>query len=215
MRGDFFGLKNKKDIVIGVTGHRNLVKDDYSDIIAQLREGFCAIIDLHKTTDDAQQRPSVLLLTGLAQGADMLAAKVARELGVPYVAVLPCELEKYKKSFDDPEALAELDDYIHNATEVVIVDDIEKDFDNQPNQNEDSYRYRQVGIYIVQRASLLVALWDGKPPKSQYGCGTADVVNIALKSDCPVLWVNCRRVGDGSNKNVTATYLPPSQQVED
>ncbi|MCH5159488.1 MAG: hypothetical protein J1F66_01390 [Clostridiales bacterium] len=217
---DILENTNKIPIVVGVTGHRNIVKDDYSDISAELRKGFEDIIDLCKT-----EKPPIILLTGLAQGADMLTAKIAREYDVAYVAVLPCPLQKFRTSFDDEDALAELDDYISHAADVVIVEDIEKDFANQPGQDEDSYRYRQVGIYIAQHSSLLFALWDGKPPKSKYGCGTTDVVDMALNhsyvkhmtgphfgmpGDCAVNWIKCRREGDGSEKDVRSSYLLPS-----
>ena len=194
-------------LVVGVTGHRNLVKDDYSVIFDEIKRNFEEILTLHKAKRLTVDIPSVLLFTGLAQGADMLAAKVAHQLHIPYVAVLPCELDEFKTSFDDVDALNELDDYIENAYAVVVADDIEKNFENQTGQTADNYRYRQVGIHIVQRSSILLALWDGKPPKSRYGCGTADVVKIAKERNLPILWITCRRIGDGSTQNVTTRYL--------
>ena len=180
----------KLPLVIGVTGHRNLVKGDYSAIFDEIKRNFEEIAAI--LTQNTEQ-PPMLLLTGLAQGGDMLATKVARELKIPYVAVLPCSLEEFKKSFDDLEALSELNDYIANAHEVLIVPDLEKDFANQPNQTVENYRYRQVGVYLVQNSSLLLALWDGNPPKTQFGCGTADVVALAQNADLPVLWLPCHR----------------------
>lgn len=138
--------------------------------------------------------------------------------------MLPCEIEEYKKSFDDLTALSKLDGYIANALDVVIVDDIEKDLSNQPNQTSENYYYRQVGIYIVQHSSLLLALWDGKPPKSKYGRDAADVVDLALNhafsqnttdsyfyaaGNCAVAWINCRRKGDDFTKSATLCYLLP------
>ena len=233
---DILDKTNKIPIVIGVTGHRNVVKDDYSDISAEIGKSFEEVLRLcnapdnnkkGKTLQEAKEngQPPIILLTGLAQGADMLAAKVARSYGIAYLAVLPCPLEQFKKSFDDADALAELDDYIANAADVVVVNDIEKDFSNQAGQNRDSYWYRQVGIYIVQHATILLALWDGKPPKGKFGCGTADVVDMALNhsfvkaktgphfgmpGDCVVKWINCRRQGDGAEKDVKSCYLLPS-----
>ena len=196
-------------VVVGITGHRNVVKDDYPVLCDEIRKGLLEIKELCKTKYGEAQTAPITMLTGLAQGADILGAKVARELGIQYVAVLPCELEKFKKSFDDEDALRELDGYVANALEVVVVDDIEKAFENQSGRDEDSYRYRQVGIYIVPHSSLLVAMWDGKPPKSKFGCGTTDVVSLALDNDCPVMWIRCRRAGDGSKRNVTRSYLLP------
>ena len=55
----------------------------------------------------------------------MLVTDVAIELGIPYIAVLPCGLEKYKKSFSDKKALSKLDEYIKKSLDTIIVDDIE------------------------------------------------------------------------------------------
>ena len=233
---------NEIPIVIGVTGHRNVVKADYPDIMTEIGKSFEEVLSHCKAQSDKQKshtsqeeksdkQPPIILLTGLAQGADMLAAKVARDYGIAYIAVLPCPLDQFKKSFDDVDSLAELDDYIANASDVVVVKDIEHDFANQAGQDRDSYWYRQVGIYIVEHASILLALWDGKPPKGKFGCGTADVVDMALNhsyvkaktgphfgmpGDCAVNWIKCRRQGDGSDKDVTSCYLLPSvYHVED
>ena len=200
---------NKLPVIVGVTGHRNVVKGDYHDVFNEIRKVLEEIAGLCKTKNAPSQASPIVLLTGLAQGADMLAAKVAREIQIPYVAVLPCELEQFKKSFDDEDALHQLDDYVANALDVIVVDDLENDFKNQPNQSKENYQYRQVGIYLVQHSSIIMALWDGKPTKSRFGCGTADVVQLAQDADRPVIWITCRRDGDGSEKNVTHRYLPP------
>ena len=114
---DILEKTNKIPIVLGITGHRNIVKDDYSDISAQLRQSFEEILALcnkpktakknaqeqNPTNGAAKEKPPVILLTGLAQGADMLTAKIAREYEISYIAVLPCPLEKFKTSFDDAE----------------------------------------------------------------------------------------------------------------
>lgn len=194
-------------IVVGVTGHRNLVKSDYSAIFDEIKRNFENIARILERQRATIAQPSMILLTGLAQGGDMLAAKVARELNVPYVAVLPCQLSEFKKSFDDEEALRELDEYIANAKEVVIVDDVEKNFENQPNQTKENYRYRQVGVYLAKRSTLLLALWDGVPTKRQYGCGTADVVKLTLDEGKPVLWLTCNRTTSTTAQPITTRYL--------
>lgn len=221
---DFF---DKIPIVLGVTGHRNIVKDDYPQITQAVENGFNKIIEL--TTSNKGQTPLVLL-TGLAQGADMLVTDVAIKLGVPYVAVLPCELAEFKLSFDDTEALSRLDDYIANAQDVVIVGDIEGDFERQSEHGQtwESYRYRQVGVYIAERSHVLFGLWDGKPAKP-FGCGTAEVIDFSINAsyhkaevksifgildDSAVVWINCRRQGDGSQPDVKTLYLLPNVDVK-
>ncbi|MCH5172341.1 MAG: hypothetical protein J1F31_05900 [Erysipelotrichales bacterium] len=223
---DINRLKNKIPIVIGVTGHRNIAKDDFKDIKEVVEKGLSEIVDLcKKSKKDKDKETPVILLTGLAEGADMLVTDVAIDLEIPYIAVLPCKLEEYKKSFSDKEVLDKLDEYIKKALDTIIVDDIENDFDNQPGQTMENYRYRQVGIYIVQHSSLLLALWDGEKYKEKYGCGTADIVDIALNhtfvkkeigpyfgmvGNCSVMWIKCRREGDDKENDIVRKYLLPS-----
>lgn len=218
---------DKIPIVLGVTGHRNIVKDDYPQITQAVENGFMQVLELTKS---GKGQTPLVLLTGLAQGADMLVTDVAIKLGVPYVAVLPCELDEFKLSFDDTEALCKLDGYIADALDVVIAGDIEGDFQRQQQygQTQESYRYRQVGVYIAERSHVLFGLWDGKLPKSRFGCGTAEVIDFAINEsfvkknvghrfgaldDATALWIKCRRQGDGSECDVTSKYILPNVDV--
>lgn len=220
-------LFDKIPIVLGVTGHRNIVKDDYADIAAQTEKAMAEIQSLCKSNKG--DNTPLVLLTGLAQGADMLVCDVAIKLGIQYIAVLPCELEEFKKSFNDIDDLSKLDTYIQKAYDTVIAPDYEKDFDNQSKcgQKVDNYQYRQVGIYIAEHSHVLFGLWDGKPA-SPFGCGTAEVIDFAINAsyhkadvkntfgvldDSVVVWINCRRQGDGQQADVKTLYLLPNVDV--
>ena len=79
-------------IVIGVTGHRALRPEDrgalYDAVTAELR----------KLQALCPNSPFVML-NSLAEGADQLCARVALELGIPLVAVLPMAREAYETDF--------------------------------------------------------------------------------------------------------------------
>ena len=215
-------ISEKIPIVVGVTGHRNIVKEDKPAIKKLVREGLEKILSLR---DEAKKKGGedtpVVMLNAFAQGADMLCAEVAFEMGIPVYAVLPCPAEEYIASFDDETDKQKLLPYLEKVQRQLVAPDIEQNKDWMK-IDDDSYRYRQLGIYIAEHSHVLIALWDGKPPKSKYGCGTVEVINFALEqtfldkdhlfkpstvNDCAVYWVKSRRQGDGSEADVQCKWL--------
>jgi len=51
-----------------------------------------------------------------------------------------------------------------------------------------SRRYATIGQMLVRRADLMIAMWDGNPPRGRGG--TADVVSEARRSGVPVIWID-------------------------
>jgi len=213
--------KNIIPIVIGVTGHRNIVREDRELLAARVENAIREILSLCKNGSGEKVTP-VIMLNGFAQGADMLCAEVAFGLGVPVYAVLPCQAEEYALSFDDEGDRAKLKPYLARSESVIVAPDIEnakKRLIEEEGVDKQSYAYRQVGVYIAKNSRFLIALWDGKPPKTRFGCGTAEVIGFSLEGnyfhgggspDCgehAVIWVKARRQGDGSRQDVKTTYV--------
>ena len=48
---------SKTPIIVGVTGHRNVIKDDYPDICQEIRKFLGEIKDLCKTKNTPKQKP--------------------------------------------------------------------------------------------------------------------------------------------------------------
>lgn len=202
----------KIPIIVGVTGHRNIVDEDKPEIKARVIDSLKEIRLLCKG-DDGCGTP-VIMLNAFAQGADMLCAEAAFELGIDVVAVLPREQERYIESFDNVEDKNKLFDYLAKCKRKVVAPDIEKNkawLKKHTEMDDDSYEYRQLGIYMAEHSHILLALWDGKPPRSQFGCGTVEVINFALEhnfldkdhlfkpgtiNDSAVVWIKSRRQGD-------------------
>lgn len=213
----------KIPIIVGVTGHRNIVKEDKPAIKAQVIASLKEIQALCKGKDGADT--PVIMLNAFAQGADMLCAEAAFELGIDVYAVLPCERERYIKSFDDEEAKGKLYGYLDKAKREFVAPDIEENkawLQKTYQIDDESYEYRQLGIYIAEHSHVLIALWDGKPPKMQYGCGTVEVIKFALEhkfldkdhlfkpgtiNDSAVVWVKSRRQGGGDEADVKKKWL--------
>ena len=74
--------ENKIPIVIGVSGHRRLRPQDLPALRAAVRERLVSL--------QAQNPHSpLIMLCSLAEGADLLCADAAEELGIPLIAALP------------------------------------------------------------------------------------------------------------------------------
>ncbi len=200
-------------IVVGVTGHRNVVEEDKPALKKEVLGALKELQILCKSQKKGGEDTPLVLLGGFAEGADMLCAEAAFELGIDVYAILPREEEKYLESFESEADRAKLHEYLTKCKRVFLAPDMEENgaWLQSRGVDKESYEYRQLGIYIAEHSHVVLALWDGKQPKSAYGCGTAEVVEFALEhkylnrehlfspgavSDSAVLWVKARRQGD-------------------
>ena len=86
-------------LVIGVSGHR----DPHPQCLPQLgREIDAFLANLKRRLPDTELR----IMTGMAQGADLLVARAASKAGCKVDAVLPMALERYVEDFDAESAAA-------------------------------------------------------------------------------------------------------------
>lgn len=199
---------DKIPVIVGVTGHRDIVEDDYPMLKAAVADTLEEILAM------CGQGTPVIMLNAFAEGADMLCAEVAFEMGMDVYAMLPCPPERYEKSFDDARAVERLHEYLKRVKRVMVAPDVERNKDwirARVNIDDESYEYRQLGIQMASNSHVLLALWDGKPPRTKFGCGTAEVVKFALEqnylsrehlyrpgsiNESVVAWVKARRQGD-------------------
>lgn len=212
-------------VIVGITGHRNIVDEDKPKIKARVIESLREIQTFCKSTKKNGKDTPIIMLNGFAQGADMLCAEAAFELGIDVYAVLPREEDKYLESFDNQTDKQKLHGYIQKAKRVILAPDMEKNkewLQTHSDISDDSYEYRQLGIYIAEHSHILIALWDGNSPKTQFGCGTYEVIKFALEhnylnrehlftpgliNDTAVVWIKSRRQGDGSEADIRKTWL--------
>jgi hypothetical protein len=111
------------------------------------------------------------LLTALANGADRLVARVAAELAIPVVAVLPMQQVDYEKDFETGDGLAEFRTLLAGATRIIELPSGKRPIGRNS-------QYAQMGLFISNHCQVLLALWDGK--HSGAVGGTAHVVNYHL-----------------------------------
>lgn len=156
------------EFIIGITGHRDIAGSDLESVRSSLRKTL-------KTVSEKFQHVPVRIATGLAEGADTIAAEVAMELGIGVLAVLPMPVDCYREDFsgaalDRFESL--LADTRVNVTEIALACNRgPADMGDPENRDE---QYRLLADFLTRRSNLLVAIWDGRD--TGLVGGTSDVV---------------------------------------
>lgn len=172
-------------VVVSVTGHRHLASEDLGAIEQAVR---AAMIDLQRRCPHSP----FWLMSGLAEGADSIAARCALELGWQVHAVMPVSLEDHESSLSSAQARDAFHTLLSRCASLTILP-LSSDAPDQ--------KYLDVAGYLCQQGQWLIAVWDGKP--SEGPGGTADVVRLfeqgmvnaagTLPDTGPVIHISARR----------------------
>lgn len=176
-------------ITVAVTGHRDIPKEDELLLSAALRE------QLDRIAIDQPHSPR-LLLSGLAEGADRLAARCALNAGWLLGAVLPLPQAEYEMDFNSGESIAEFRELLKQAAFVQVV--------NRPHEQVRPVCYSGLGRWLSRYALLLVAFWSGEANRLEGGA--AETVreflegvprdDVSLPETGPVIQITTRRLCD-------------------
>jgi tetratricopeptide (TPR) repeat protein len=175
-------LQADNPLWIGVTGHRTLsdeaaLKIQVVEAIEQLRKAF-------------QQKGPIFLLSSLAAGADCLVAEVDLEhFGGQLWAVLPFEIGDYAKDFD-ADQLKRFTKLLSQAQRIIFPEAkpaAQRSKVPTPDEllEDREAGYERAGIYVVENADAMLAIWDGQPPRGRGG--TAEIIAYARKESCPLV----------------------------
>ena len=151
-------------LVIGVTGHRDLLEVEQEPIKQRVRGFF------EQMRERFPDLP-LMVMTPLAEGADRIAAEVAHELGIPIVVLLPMPRHLYEHDFEG-ESLREFQTMreLGEQIELPLLPDLsEADVVNQGAGRD--MQYAQLGAYLAAHSHVLLAIWDGKPSNAPGGTG--------------------------------------------
>lgn len=188
---------------------------------------------------DRPRAVSLRFLSALAPGADQIGAKAAldparRAQGWQLNAILPFARELcadlardtlHKRNAARSQASERLSEdeiaqavtaiaaLADQADRVLELRDWQPESDNPAEAAWQSRRYATIGQMLVRQADLLIALWDGNPPRGRGG--TADVVSEARRSGVPVVWINPARPGEASTMlpDPASGHIPASDIV--
>jgi hypothetical protein len=158
-------------LVVGVTGHRDLLPAEMPGIRARVRE---FLMHLNSEYPDRD----LVLLTPLAEGADRLVAEEALVLGLPVTAVLPMPRALYAEDFRTTGSRSQFDRLCAAATDLF---ELPLTAGNTPGFIEEhgpnrARQYAQLGVFLSAHCHILLALWDGRD-STEIG-GTAQVVRF-------------------------------------
>lgn len=165
-----------RQVIVGVTGHRDVSVNDQR--LVQLIER-----ELTRIARISRGAP-LLILSGLAEGADRLVVDAARRaLGGTYWAVLPLPDALYSRDFTTAASRAEYAAFKAAARCVVKAPIMASRRALDAYGEPRNHQYAWSGAYIAKHAQVLIALWDGKPARGTGG--TAQVVDWFLTNRTP------------------------------
>lgn len=154
--------------ILGVTGHRSLPDADLPLLRQHVRELLTLATDPHETS---------WLATSLAEGADRLVAEEALALGFELYCPLPFEAAEYEKDFDTPESVDWFRAALARSARVETI------AGSATATRTDGYT--AAGRAMLDASRVLLALWDGLPPRGEGGTG--QMVQEAITRGMPVL----------------------------
>jgi len=158
-------------LVIAVTGHRDLVADELPKISSEVRKFLTQL-------QEKYPHNRLKVMSPLAEGADMLVAEIALDLGLDLIVPLPKPKSHYIEEFQKPESLLRFQDCCERAESVfeLSIELPATPAGIAPKAWERDFPYAQLGIFLSAHCHILLAIWDGQP--SSFLGGTAQVVNF-------------------------------------
>lgn len=159
---------------IGVTGHRYLADPGAVAIAVDVvLDEFCP----------AGHADPVVVVTGLAEGADRLVAdRVLARPPAALHAVLALPADDFRTDF--PDTAAAFDGYLARAVEIDVV---------RASGTDREESYEAAGRAVVDASDVVIAVWDGQPAGGRGG--TAEIVDYARERGVPVRVVPADRWG--------------------
>lgn len=160
-----------------MTGHRSevLSKADLDRLRSRIQNALELIAQagaaLAKSESDyfAADAPELRFVSAIADGADQIAAEMALELGWELQAILPFRRDQYRDSLADDPARERFDALLGRAACALEL----------PGEVHDGVdAYVMTGRATVAHCDILIAVWDGKPPRGRGGTG--EVVQLAI-----------------------------------
>lgn len=174
---------------IGVTGHRlnQLPEAAHPAVRRALETGLLEAALAAKAAGHGFR--SLTLVSALAEGADRIAAHAALGMGWRMISPIPFKKHRYEQDFETNESVREFRSLWRAAEQRWEIDGEAL----QRGGYGDASPYAAVGREITAKSDLLIAVWNGAPPKGPGG--TAEVCARMLAKGGPVLWINAEGEG--------------------
>ena len=188
-------VAKRQKIVIGVTGHRNIDRQDRK-LKALIRKECRALARAHADK-------SFVILSGLAEGADRMVARIVmKELDAKLIAVLAVPRESFVTDFETAASRREFTTLLNRADHIITAPLLSKQAWKTYSPARDR-QYAWEGAFLVLQSNVLMAVWDGAASRGHGGTG--DVVRWFRRRKVPKICLN------GSAQLARAAKLPARQ----
>jgi len=173
-------------LAVGVTGHRKdalpanslLTLHERLEIVLQTLKDQADLVYSESRQFFSADPPKLLFVSPLADGADQIAAEIALRLGYELHAMLPFDRDRYRTDMSDEEGRLKFDALLSRAACVL-------ELPGESHHHLESYV--MAGRATVAHCDLLIAVWDGLPPRGRGGTG--EVVRLAHDRATPTVHV--------------------------
>lgn len=152
---------------VGVTGHQMRDGIDWPWVRAEIGRAL------------DEEEGATELWTGLATGADTIAAEEAIGRGIATVAVIPHE--DYESAFSDADC----------GTYRSLLDRSGRIVRLEPEGDDREAAYLAAGLRVADESDLLLVVWDGRPAAGKGGTG--DIAAYARDRGTRVVWLDTSR----------------------
>lgn len=192
--------KPRLALTVGVIGHRpNRLPKDQSRLAA-LRVQIDQVLDMismatcraliahHETF--APEPPLLSVLSGLAEGADRMAALAVTERATGEFRLdvaLPFEPGEYKKDFKQIESQKEFDRLCELARAVLALPGTRQNAED-PDDADAKKAYEAQGLTVIGQCDILLTVWDGGASAGRGG--TTDMLNTAARLGIPIVHID-------------------------
>ena len=180
-------------MLVGVVGHRDLVPRE----LPAIRD---ATVRLLRTLKESQPEVRINLLSAQAEGADLVVADVAQELGIGIIALLPFDEAQCRAELSSDAARAIFDRTMAGAEKLELSQMAGSADFAQSGETRDR-QFERAGDLIAQHCSLLIAVWDGLD--TEHRAGTARTIeqrretegSLTLSADNDLIYeIRCSRL---------------------
>jgi hypothetical protein len=188
-----------RPLIVAVTGHRlnQLPEARRPHIQAEIARALDAA---QAAADRALGAPARCVLhSAIAEGADRYAADAALERGWRLVTPLPFSVERYAEDFPEQDSKDHYLRLLKASKKVAPVADEAV----AALGGDGAAPYAAVGRALIEKADLLLCIWNGLPPKGPGG--TSEVAALMLEKGGLVLWIPA---DGGDTKLVGPAPLP-------
>jgi hypothetical protein len=171
---------------VGITGHRAeaLSPDAAAALPSRIADVLQAIgasalaLSQSARSSFSPAPPTLRFVSAIADGSDQIAADQALSMGWELQTILPFRCADYRASLANADAQERFDALLARATRVLEL----------PGEDpSDVEAYVMTGRATVAHCDVLIAVWDGLPPRGRGG--TAEVVQMAVTAGRPVIHI--------------------------